>query len=299
MAYWWVNQGDNYLQEREGGYLWAPLVTSSGASRPDWANMRRLRAGDLVFTYSSRALRGFCVVIADAIPWTTPYPNDYGIEREGMLALATYHTSPISYSYPSLVSKPPDGLGISLVGAFPKLDLPDKPTLGYLYALPDAIGPALWSVIGISEFVMPDPEAPPPPTGPTSKLRLAAARIGQGDFGRGVRKAFGNSCAISGLSLNEPFVLHAAHLKPWVVSNDQEKIDPANGVLLHATLHHAFDAGLFDIDESGKVILSPLLTPNDRSVLGLLEPRSIPSQTLTPRRTAYLRERWNRRIKTR
>lgn len=291
MTFWWANQGDNYSKESAEGYLWAPRATTTGRSRPDWRNMALLRPNDIVFNYSQKVLRGFCVVTSEATPWPTPYPDGYGDAREGTLALAQYEDAMLALSYARIVGEPPAGLGISLAGATPKLGLPDKPAQGYLYALPDAAGQALWKAVGKTGFVPPDPLMPTVPSGGTSKLRLATARVGQGEFGRGVREAFSYQCGVTGLKRREPFILHAAHIKPWANSSDQERLDPANGILLHATLHHAFDAGLFQVDEDGKVSPSISLTEAEKALLGIRDGAALPQQVLTPRRKEYLRQR--------
>lgn len=290
MNFWWVNQGTNFAREKGEGYLWAPLLTASGATRPDWANMANLAPDDIVFTYSGRVLRGYCVITSEAIPWITPYPKGYGDEREGLMALAHYYDAHREWTYRRIVAAPPTGMGITLA-AYPKLALPTKPSQGYLYKLEAADGQALWELIGDPAFKLPDPQIPKVPLGGTTRLRLATARVGQGEFGRGVREAFEFRCGVTRLSRREPFILHAAHIKPWSQSSDEERLDPSNGILLHATLHHAFDAGLVDFDESGEVLISTRLSFDERRLLGVPDQARLPASVLTPRRVTYLKNR--------
>jgi putative restriction endonuclease len=48
MRYWWVNQNQTYRQEVEGGYLWSPKRSASGARNPFYESMREVSPGDLI-----------------------------------------------------------------------------------------------------------------------------------------------------------------------------------------------------------------------------------------------------------
>ena len=50
MRYWWVNQNQTYRQEVEGGYLWSPKRSASGARNPFYeSNERGLAGGPDIF----------------------------------------------------------------------------------------------------------------------------------------------------------------------------------------------------------------------------------------------------------
>ena len=65
-------------------------------------------------------------------------------------------------------------------------------------------------------------------------------------------KIYGGCCAVC--SINREEMLDAAHIKPWSESGAEEKVDPANGLLLCKNHHAAFDAKLWWIDKDGEVI---------------------------------------------
>ena len=44
MAFWWVNPGQTYEQERAGGYLWAPKRVKNGTRRRFYDAMRDARS---------------------------------------------------------------------------------------------------------------------------------------------------------------------------------------------------------------------------------------------------------------
>lgn len=72
--------------------------------------------------------------------------------------------------------------------------------------------------------------------------REAIARQGQQRFKFLVFRRYGPRCAVCGIGSLE--VLDAAHLRP---KNKNGSDDPRNGLVLCATHHRAFDAGLFSI----------------------------------------------------
>lgn len=88
----------------------------------------------------------------------------------------------------------------------------------------------------------------------TEKERLVAARIGQGRFRQDVLARWDNACAVTGsVTL---VALRASHCKPWRESNDVERLDPANGLPLTATLDALFDVGLIASDDDGAMLVS-------------------------------------------
>ncbi|WP_175632354.1 HNH endonuclease [Pedobacter ghigonis] len=91
----------------------------------------------------------------------------------------------------------------------------------------------------------------------TEKEILISARIGQGKFRNDLIKVWG-SCAISGF--NDTSLLVASHIKPWAKSNNVEKLDAYNGLLLLPTYDKLFDKGLISFDENGVIIISPYVS---------------------------------------
>src|SRR5690606_7935640 len=64
--FWWVNQGQSYRAEREGGFLWAPLYTKRGTTIAHHRDLEKAKAGDLVFCYSNTELRAVGIVKEEA-----------------------------------------------------------------------------------------------------------------------------------------------------------------------------------------------------------------------------------------
>ncbi|MDG4663700.1 hypothetical protein [Mycobacterium sp. 236(2023)] len=89
---WWVNQGSTYTQERDGGFLWAPLLNRASPPRPEphWDNMDQIREGDVVVHYKDSSLRAVSRVSAPSRPQANPFPDDETWGRAGRLVECQY-----------------------------------------------------------------------------------------------------------------------------------------------------------------------------------------------------------------
>ena len=59
-------------------------------------------------------------------------------------------------------------------------------------------------------------------------------------------------------------MLVASHIKPWSASNNFERLDVFNGLLLTPNLDKLFDAGFVTFEENGKIKISPQLTEPEK-----------------------------------
>ena len=50
-SYWWVNQGQTYKEEINGGYMWSPKTNKNGAKNHFYENMITVLPGDFIFSY--------------------------------------------------------------------------------------------------------------------------------------------------------------------------------------------------------------------------------------------------------
>jgi len=86
---WWVNQGATYAKERDGGFLWAPMVNKAGRPLYHWDTMDEVREGDVVLHYSNGSLRAVSHVSAAAKPAPNPL-GDETWEEAGRLVETQY-----------------------------------------------------------------------------------------------------------------------------------------------------------------------------------------------------------------
>lgn len=98
----------------------------------------------------------------------------------------------------------------------------------------------------------------------TEKENLVKCRIGQGDF-REKLINYWNGCSVTKFQKIE--ILIASHIKPWRDSNNEERVDHFNGLLLTPNLDKLFDKGYISFDDNGNILISKELT--DFETLGL------------------------------
>jgi hypothetical protein len=108
--------------------------------------------------------------------------------------------------------------------------------------------PTIERLVKDAEEVLNDPELTP-----TEKHVLATARVGQGMFKEQVRRIEPN-CRITGLSDSKYLI--ASHMRPWRDSNNAERLDGHNGLLLSPHVDHLFDRGLITFRNSGQPVVS-------------------------------------------
>jgi len=90
--------------------------------------------------------------------------------------------------------------------------------------------------------------------------------IGQGAFGPEVIR-LRKCCCVTGLSSTK--FLRASHIKPWSESTNEERLDPANGLLLCPNYDYLFDQAFITFLNNGKMLISRELTPTLLTILGI------------------------------
>ncbi len=106
----------------------------------------------------------------------------------------------------------------------------------------------------------------------TEKECLQYIRIGQKKFRESLIEYWKGSCAVTKCS--DQRILRASHIKPWRSCNDEERLDPFNGLLLLPNLDATFDQGLITFDKQGRVMISPSFKKN-ATMLGITEDMEI------------------------
>ena len=87
--------------------------------------------------------------------------------------------------------------------------------------------------------------------GPTAKKELLERRLAQQMFRDRILQYWGHRCALTGASA---FVV-ASHIKPWALSNDEERVNLYNGIALSPNYDKAFDYGYISFNESGNILV--------------------------------------------
>jgi putative restriction endonuclease len=125
----------------------------------------------------------------------------------------------------------------------------------------------------------------------TEVQRLVRQRIGQGAFRQAMLDYWGGACAVTGVALSQ--ALRASHAKAWALcDSDAERLDVYNGFLLSANLDALFDTYLISFNATGTLLISPDVTSEERSRLGLSSRLRL--HWLDERHLRYLESHWSR-----
>ena len=71
-------------------------------------------------------------------------------------------------------------------------------------------------------------------------------------FRKALLEIYGNRCAFTGLSFKEG--LDACHIVPWEHADEDERMDPRNGILLNSFHHRLFDRGVVTINTDYEIV---------------------------------------------
>lgn len=114
---------------------------------------------------------------------------------------------------------------------------------------------------------------------------LVTVRRKQNFFRKAVLSGYENRCCMSGIS--HPRLLIASHIVPWA-KDENNRLNPANGLCLSALHDRAFDQGLLTVTPALKIRVSDVLrdtekTRRDHATLLALHDHSIaPPHKLSP-----------------
>ncbi len=117
------------------------------------------------------------------------------------------------------------------------------------------------------------------------KETLIQARSGQGEY----RRKLIEDCQYCPFTLvNDERLLIASHIKPWVVSNDREKVDHKNGFALTPTYDKLFDSGFMTFNDDKTIEVSPWVSPMNQKRLNIHSGMKVPKLQIDEERIAYL-----------
>lgn len=114
---------------------------------------------------------------------------------------------------------------------------------------------------------------------------LRESRNGQGRY----REQLLDQCHFCPFTMiSDERLLIASHIKPWVVSTDEEKIDPFNGYMLSPMYDKLFDKGFITFTEKKHVILSEFISSRTWKLIGLKNDEYVQSLPMDEKRIKYL-----------
>lgn len=101
---------------------------------------------------------------------------------------------------------------------------------------------------------------------------IIKVRVNQGIFRKIMLKKYGH-CCLCGISKDN--LLIASHIKPWSKSNEKEKLNEYNGLLLCSLHDKLFDLGYISFNDDGTILISSHLNDTDRVLSNINEKKRI------------------------
>jgi putative restriction endonuclease len=285
--HWWVNHRQAFRQEWDGSYLWSPKKNKNSANNESCNNMTRVLPGDIVYSFADAAIRAVGVVVGRA--YEARRPADLSADGTQSDKDVGWQV-PVRFRELETPVRPKDHAA-ELAATLPARHSPirangDGNQGVYLAAVPPAMAGVLRLLLGsqadtaerkikesigrdFSDDVEESRLQQRTDLGPVEKETLIRARRGHGRYRQDLER-IEIGCRLTGLIDRRH--LRASHLKPWCESNDQEKLDPNNGLLLSPHTEHLFDRGYISFTDEGELLVSRFLNPVVLSDWGLTTP---------------------------
>ena len=281
--YWWVNHKQTHKEEILGGYIWSPKKNANGARNHSYDNMPKTSVGDTVFSFAFAEIKAIGQVVEQCT--SAPKPDEFGDkgnywDNEGWLVRVEWSILDKPFRAKDNISK----IAPLLSSKYAPIQKNGNGNQScYLASITEELARTLFELSGkdvaAKEELGFDEEANEldneiekqleldESVNQTEKEQLIKARRGQGKFRKNL-EAIESKCRVTGLS-DKRFLI-ASHCKPWRKSNNQEKLDGNNGLLLSPHIDKLFDKGWISFTDNADLIIS------DPSVASLLSCWSVP-----------------------
>jgi putative restriction endonuclease len=279
---WWVNQNQTHRQEIEGGYLWSPKRSQGDRRNPFYESMREVSPGDLVFSFFDTRIFGIGIAMSNC--YESPRPSEFGgigmywdrigwkirvnfiemqnkIRPKDHIAILTA-VLPVKYSPLQASGNGNQGIYLTelsldfvevLIGLIGRQAQEFAQQTGSQTTL---LKPATETAdMEVWEHHLEQEIEKSESITETERESLVIARRGQGLFKACVMR-LEKSCRVTKVANLEH--LRASHCKPWRDSNNDERLNGENGLLLTPSIDHLFDRGFISFEDAGRLIISPV-----------------------------------------
>ena len=293
--------------------MWSPKLTKSGSHLAFYDNMREVAPGDIIFSFHSSTIAAIGLAISAG--YDCIVPEEFA--KAGEAWNAEGWRVDVRYTKLTNPLAPKSHMAV-LRDLLPKRYSPILPSgrgnQSYLSEIGEPMAQVLAGLIGpqaeelvhsipsalMKDAVLPVPEAAPvqqwenrlqneitrsPQLAETEKQALVTSRIGQGVFKENVW-AVENSCRVTGVA--NPNHLIGSHIKPWRHSDNKERLDGENGLLLTPSIDHLFDKGHISFRDSGLLLISPRADRDSLARMGVENEESAVQKPFTHLQRRYL-----------
>ena len=269
MRYWWVNHNKTYDHEVGGGYLWSPKKNSNNARNQFYENMLEVQPGDIVLSFAGTLIKAIGAITSSG--YSSPKPKIFG--EAGDYWSDDGWRVDVEFTFIDNPIKPKDHMQLItplLPEKYSPLQQSGDGLQGvYLASISEELGQLLVRLSGNPEMTVPVSDLSQisfdqdeqdliaeTTLQETAKASLIMARRGQGIFRNRV-KLIEQRCRVTGVRSEK--LLTASHIKPWKVSDNQERLEGNNGLFLSPHIDKLFDSGLISFTPKGEMWVSPQL----------------------------------------
>lgn len=266
MKFWWVNHNQSYELEHRGGYIWSPKQTKSGSKIKTYTNLTIVKKNDVIFSYARGFIRAIGIVVEPAADKDRPLESSQllnEVSKNGWLLEVNWIILESSISPKNNIKK----IAPLLPTSHSPIQQNGNGNEGYLYDINSDLGNLLLELSGIKELIQDqieisqiDEEADiieedikKQVIPETEKIQLIMSRRGQGVFRNSVLD-LQKQCRVTGIE-DKRFLI-ASHIKPWIKSSNEERLDGNNGLLLSPHIDKLFDYGWISFSDAGKILIA-------------------------------------------
>lgn len=267
--------------------MWSPKFNKDGGFNQFYQNMTEVGLGDIVFSFADTLIKTVGAVSAPAR--SAEKPKEFGKagdawDVDGWLVQVDYE----ELSTPIKPKTHMDVLAPLLPPRYSPIRADGDGNQVYLAEIPEPMADALFSLIGRQLDVTVEEGQEREiqnrtDIDTTEKYQLVRSRIGQGRYRKNLER-HEVGCRITGITDHR--FLTASHIKPWAMSNDFEKLDGNNGLLLSPHIDRLFDRGYISFEDSGALMLSPLVPPEVNDAWGLSN--EVEKKPLSGKQSVYM-----------
>ena len=108
----------------------------------------------------------------------------------------------------------------------------------------------------------------------TERRGFINSRVGQGYYRQQILEKWNGTCPVTQCNIKS--ILISSHILPWSQSNDEQRLDVDNGILLSPNIDSLFDKHLISFSNEGFLITSSTISEQDLQRLGLNKEVKIP-----------------------
>lgn len=275
MNFYIVMQGRTYEMEQANEMICSEIFNKKGETPHFWSRMKEVVSGDFIFHYVKGEIVAVSITRSNCYEGFVPYEDK---EEERYIVKTTY----FPLERPLAIKPNIDKIAPLLPVKYSAFQENGDGIQGYLFPCNELLAIKLLELISdlniyfdpieqlefaMGPIVTKERNELVPVLSTAEAEANAKIRRSYKHFERAVHEKWHGQCAICGLDV--PELLHATYAKPWKDCSVVEMIDPMNGLLLCFNHEALYKKGFISFDGTGRIHLSPQLSPEHFEQLGL------------------------------